>query len=68
MFRQLIRTTLKPNFRTNVTVANTKEKWDLFAGVLVERLPVITKSLTPMEKEFKVRKNSILMNCHFIAV
>lgn len=31
-----------------------KEKWDLLAGVLVERLPIITKSLTPMEKEYQV--------------
>lgn len=29
------------------------EKWDLYAGVLVERLPVISKSLSPMEKEFQ---------------
>lgn len=29
------------------------EKWDIFAGVLVERLPVVSKSFTPLEKEFQ---------------
>lgn len=31
------------------------EKWDLLAGVLVERLPIITKSLTAMENQYQVR-------------
>ncbi|KAL5291788.1 MRPL46 family protein [Megaselia abdita] len=31
----------------------TAEKWDLYAGVLVERLPVISKTLSPVEKEFQ---------------
>ncbi|XP_037928918.1 39S ribosomal protein L46, mitochondrial [Teleopsis dalmanni] len=36
------------------TVApNTTEKWDLYAGVLVERLPVVSKSLTPFEQNFQ---------------
>ncbi|XP_058831820.1 large ribosomal subunit protein mL46 [Topomyia yanbarensis] len=30
-----------------------KEKWDIYAGVLVERLPVITKTMTPLEVNFK---------------
>ncbi|XP_058461984.1 large ribosomal subunit protein mL46 [Malaya genurostris] len=30
-----------------------KEKWDIFAGVLVERLPVITKTMNPLEAKFK---------------
>ncbi|EDX08864.1 GD13646 [Drosophila simulans] len=29
------------------------EKWDLYAGVLVERLPVLSKSLNPLEKQFQ---------------
>lgn len=31
----------------------TAEKWDLCAGVLVERLPVVSKSFTPIEKQFQ---------------
>ncbi|XP_030380243.1 39S ribosomal protein L46, mitochondrial [Scaptodrosophila lebanonensis] len=30
-----------------------KEKWDLYAGVLVERMPVISKSLSPLERQFQ---------------
>lgn len=30
-----------------------KEKWDLLAGVLVERLPVVTKTMEPIEAKFK---------------
>lgn len=41
--------------RQLATAAQTKEKWDLFAGVLVERQIVITKELNPMEKEYSVR-------------
>lgn len=33
----------------------TKEKWDLLAGVLVERLPVVTKTMEPIEAKFKVK-------------
>lgn len=33
--------------------APAKEKWDLYAGVLVERLPVITKTMAPIEADFK---------------
>uniref|UniRef100_A0A182MMT0 Large ribosomal subunit protein mL46 n=1 Tax=Anopheles culicifacies TaxID=139723 RepID=A0A182MMT0_9DIPT len=29
------------------------QKWDLFAGVLVERLPIVTKTLEPIEAKFK---------------
>jgi hypothetical protein len=36
------------------TVAISKDKWDLFAGVLVERLPVLSKTLEPIQKEFQV--------------
>lgn len=37
-----------------VTSEKTKEKWDLYAGVLVERLPVISKSLNKIEQEYSV--------------
>lgn len=42
--------------------AVTKENWDLYAGVLVERLPVITKPLSGIEVEFQVRPNVIVLN------
>ncbi|XP_052894981.1 39S ribosomal protein L46, mitochondrial [Anopheles moucheti] len=29
------------------------QKWDLYAGVLVERLPIVTKTLEPIEATFK---------------
>uniref|UniRef100_A0A182PHS3 Large ribosomal subunit protein mL46 n=1 Tax=Anopheles epiroticus TaxID=199890 RepID=A0A182PHS3_9DIPT len=29
------------------------QKWDLYAGVLVERLPIVTKTLEPIEVKFK---------------
>ncbi|KAI9586874.1 39S ribosomal protein L46, mitochondrial [Glossina fuscipes] len=32
---------------------STAEKWNLYAGVLVERLPVVSKELNALEKEFK---------------
>lgn len=35
------------------------EKWDLMAGVLVERLPVITQTLKPIEKEYLVIRLNI---------
>ncbi|KAG4081158.1 hypothetical protein HA402_014606 [Bradysia odoriphaga] len=35
-----------------VASEQVKEKWDLYAGVLVERLPVISKSLTKIEQEY----------------
>lgn len=38
----------KFNSSTNVS----KEKWDLFAGVLVERLPVVTKTLNKLEQKY----------------
>lgn len=38
-----------------------QEKWDLYAGVLVERLPSLTKSLKPIEKQYLVSGNKIAM-------
>lgn len=40
--------------KVSITTAAAKEKWDLYAGVLVERLPVITKTMAPIEVKFKV--------------
>ncbi|KAJ6641692.1 39S ribosomal protein L46, mitochondrial [Pseudolycoriella hygida] len=34
------------------TIDQSNNKWDLYAGVLVERLPVITKSLNKIEQEY----------------
>jgi len=36
-----------------VAATNRQEKWDIFAGVLVERLPVIAKELNKLETEFQ---------------
>lgn len=38
---------------TTAAAAKPKEKWDLFAGVLVERLPVVTRTMEPIEAKFK---------------
>lgn len=32
-----------------------KEKWDLAAGVLIERLPVISRDFSAFEQEYAVR-------------
>lgn len=40
-----------------------QEKWDLYAGVLLERMPIITKALEPIEKEYLVRVGLILIRC-----
>lgn len=37
-----------------------QEKWDLYASVLVERLPRLTKTLKPIEKQY-------LVSCYKIA-
>lgn len=41
--------------RTFASTAATekKEKWDLYAGVLVERLPIVSKEFNEIEKEFQ---------------
>lgn len=38
------------------TMEQPNNKWDLYAGVLVERLPVISKSLNKMEQEYLVKQ------------
>lgn len=37
-----------------VTIEQSNNKWDLYAGVLVERLPVISKSFNKVEQEYSV--------------
>lgn len=56
MFRNLIGKSLALSVRAASTAA-PKEKWDLYVGVLVERLPVITKKLNAIEEEMKVSEN-----------
>lgn len=34
----------------------TKDKYDIFAGVLIERLPIISKKFNEIENEVLVRK------------
>lgn len=40
---------------SSLNAVQAKEKWDLLAGVLVERLPVVSRELTPFEQEYSVR-------------
>lgn len=42
-------------FKATIPTNVTKEKWDLYAGVLVERLPVVTKSHDSLEVEYQVK-------------
>ncbi|XP_053673102.1 39S ribosomal protein L46, mitochondrial [Anopheles nili] len=39
--------------QVTATAPELDQKWDLYAGVLVERLPIVTKTLTPIEAKFK---------------
>lgn len=54
----LIGRTLALSVRAASTAA-PKEKWDLCVGVLVERMPVISKKLNAVEEEMKVRENKL---------
>ncbi|KAM8710320.1 hypothetical protein ACLKA7_017019 [Drosophila subpalustris] len=54
MLRRLTQISAKHLARTQSTsAAGAKEKWDLYAGVLVERLPVVSKTLSPLERQFQ---------------
>lgn len=45
-----------PQIRNQSTLANADApKWDLLVGVQIERLPVITKTLTKLECDYQVR-------------
>ncbi|KAH8296507.1 hypothetical protein KR054_007135 [Drosophila jambulina] len=52
MLRRFVQVGARELRRTQSTAA-ASEKWDLYAGVLVERLPVVSKSLNPLEKQFQ---------------
>ncbi|KAH8380366.1 hypothetical protein KR009_010199 [Drosophila setifemur] len=52
MLRRFVQVGARELRRTQSTSASA-EKWDLYAGVLVERLPVISKALNPLEKQFQ---------------
>lgn len=58
MFRNIIKRTLAFNIR-NASTAAGKERWDLCVGVLIERLPVVTKKLNDIENEVMVSYNII---------
>ncbi|XP_017059556.1 39S ribosomal protein L46, mitochondrial [Drosophila ficusphila] len=52
MLRRFVQIGGRELCRTQSTAAAT-EKWDLYAGILVERLPVVSKTLSPLEKKFQ---------------
>lgn len=55
------------NIKSAPMSAVRKEKWDLYAGVLIERLPIVTKTLEPFEKEIQVKMlNHLRHNYKFI--
>lgn len=41
---------------STLAAAVKKDNWDLYAGVLVERLPILTKPLNDLEKDFQVTR------------
>lgn len=53
MFRSIIKRTLAISVR-NASTGASKERWDLSVGVLIERLPIVSKKLTKIEAEFAV--------------
>lgn len=54
MFRNIIKRTLALSVRHSST-ATPKERWDLHVGVLIERLPIVSKALNDIESNFMVR-------------
>lgn len=38
------------------STATPKERWDLYVGVVIERLPVVSRNLNDIETEFMVRR------------
>lgn len=63
MFRKLIQLSINQQLikvRTNSTTSTgVKEKWDLYAGVLIERHPIVSKTLTPLEKQYQTYLSQI---------
>lgn len=62
MLRQTVncvRNRIVPQFRCQSTKSDVKEsieklRWDLFVGVQIERLPIITKTLNKLERDYQV--------------
>ncbi|XP_017134918.1 39S ribosomal protein L46, mitochondrial [Drosophila miranda] len=52
MLRRFVQVGARQVTRAQSTAA-AQEKWDLYAGVLVERLPVVSKKLSPVEQQFQ---------------
>lgn len=52
MFRNIVKTAAL-GWRSASSAA-PKERWDLCVGVLIERLPVVSKDFNEIEKEFMV--------------
>lgn len=46
------------NFSSATTPSETA-KWDLFVGVQLERLPIISKALNSLEQEYQVSTFSV---------
>ena len=61
MLRKIIQNTLIIQSRRLASVAKsgTKEKYDLYAGVLIERLPIVSKKFNDIE-------NEVLVNYDFL--
>lgn len=58
MLRQTVncvKNRLLPQIRNQSTAANAEGKWDLLVGVQIERLPIITKTLNKLERDYQVR-------------
>lgn len=45
---------IMPQIRNQSTLTNENAKWDLLVGVQIERLPIITKTLTKLERDYQV--------------
>lgn len=44
-----------PQLRYQSTVANAESnRWDLLVGIQIERLPIITKTLNKLERDYQV--------------
>lgn len=58
MLRQAIncvRQRIVPPLRNQSTLANAESnRWDLMVGVQIERLPIISKTLNKLEREYQV--------------
>lgn len=48
-----------PQIRQQSTLVQEPTKWDLLVGVQIERLPIITKTLTKLERDYQVKKKTV---------